>query len=286
MKRAFILGDEWIYYKLYCGKRISDVVLVNTIKPLVEKLINQNLISKWFFIRYKDPDTHLRVRFLCTNIDQLGTIINLFNKAISSYVENDLIWKIQTDTYFREIERYGKDTIEEAESFFNIDSTLCVNALEVIEDDILLFAFTLRSINIVFDAFDYSINDRLFLTKRNLEAFKFEFNSNKTLSKQLNKKYNNLKTEIIEFLEMEHHFEYQVLIDLLNTQKLQLNKIKTNILEKNTQNKINIDDLISSYIHMMVNRIFRDKQRLHELVCYDNLYRFYNFKLVKSNASL
>ena len=35
---------------------------------------------------------------------------------------------------------------------------------------------------------------------------------------------------------------------------------------------------------MMVNRLFRDKQRLHELVCYDNLYRYSNFELAKNNS--
>ena len=46
MKRTFILGDEWLYYKLYCGKRTADTVFVDCIKPLTEKLLNDNLIDQ------------------------------------------------------------------------------------------------------------------------------------------------------------------------------------------------------------------------------------------------
>ncbi len=58
-KRSFIPGSEWIYYKIYCGVKTADKILTETIKPLVEQLKMLNLIEKWFFIRYSDPDTHI-----------------------------------------------------------------------------------------------------------------------------------------------------------------------------------------------------------------------------------
>ena len=284
IKRTFILGDEWLYYKLYCGKRTADMVLVDCIKPLTERLLEKKLIDQWFFIRYTDPNPHLRIRFHCNDINKLGIIIDDINKAVSNYVENDLIWKVQTDTYNREIERYGENTIEEAESLFFHDSKLCIKALEFIEDDTLLFMFALRSIHTIFEVFDFTIEDKLLFVKENLEAFKTEFNSNKSLSKQLYKKYNGFKKELIEFMEMQSHNEYQPLINLLNTNKEQLEIVKKTILKKELQQNIDLNNLLSSYIHMMVNRLFRDKQRLHELVCYDNLYRYYNFELAKNNS--
>ena len=284
MKRTFILGDKWLYYKLYCGKRTADMILVDCIKPLTEKLLNENLIGQWFFIRYSDPNPHLRIRFHCSDINKLGIIIDSIHKAISYYMETDLIWKVQTDTYNREIERYGENTIEEAEHFFYIDSDLCIKALELIEEDTLLFLFALRSIHTVFEVFDFTIEDKLLFVKENLEAFKTEFNSNKSLSKQLYKKHNGLKKEIIQFMEIQNHIEYQPLINLLNTNKEQLEIVKKTILKKELQQNIDLNNLLSSYIHMMLNRLFRDKQRLHELVCYDNLYRYYNFELAKNKS--
>ena len=283
MKRSFTLGDEWLYYKLYCGKRTAELILVDCIKPLTESLLADGLVDQWFFIRYADPNPHIRIRFHCSQISKLGIIIDRIHKAIATYVENDLIWKVQTDTYNREIERYGENSIEETEYVFYRDSEICLSALQLIEEDTLLFIFAIRSIDTILEVFDFSISDKINFTKNNLEAFKIEFNADKKLSKQLYKKHNGLKKELIEFLEMQSHPEYQPLIDLLNIKKSQLELIKKMILNKKLQHTVNLEDLLSSYIHMTVNRFFRDQQRLHELVCYDNLYRFYNFKLAKNS---
>lgn len=283
MKRSFILGDEWLYYKLYCGKRTAELILVDCIKPLTESLLAEGLVDQWFFIRYADPNPHIRIRFHCNQISKLGIIIDCIHKAISPYVENDLIWKVQTDTYNREIERYGVNSIEQAEYFFYGDSEICVSALQLIEEDTLLFIFALRSIDTILEVFDFSISDKINFTKNNLEAFKIEFNEGKKLRKQLYKKHNGLKTELIEFMEMQSHPEYQPLIDLLNIKKSQLELIKKSIFKKDLQHKFNLKNLLSSCIHMSVNRFFRDQQRLHELLCYDNLHRFYNFKLAKNS---
>ena len=44
---------------------------------------------------------------------------------------------------------------------------------------------------------------------------------------------------------------------------------------KDKELEMPIDDLMRSLIHMLMNRIFRDRNRLHEMVLYDFLYRSY-----------
>ena len=39
--------------------------------------------------------------------------------------------------------------------------------------------------------------------------------------------------------------------------------------------ELSLDDLMSSYIHMLLNRLFRNNQRTHELVVYDFMWRWY-----------
>ena len=183
MQRKFILGDEWLYYKLYCGKRTADSVLVEVIKPLTKRLLANNSITKWFFIRFADPDPHIRLRFHCEDVSKIGEVIEEVKKAVQYYVDNDIIWKIQADTYQREIERYGIDTMLFSEALFFIDSKVCLDALNLIEDDNLLFMFALRSIDDILSVFNFTLNDKLSYAKINLNAFKSEFNSNKTLNK-------------------------------------------------------------------------------------------------------
>ena len=68
VKRSFIIGSEWVYYKIYTGPKTADSILVDFIKPIVDQLLKDGIIKMWFFIRYADPEFHLRVRFQITNL--------------------------------------------------------------------------------------------------------------------------------------------------------------------------------------------------------------------------
>lgn len=284
MQSKFILGGEWIYYKLYCGKKTADTILVEIIKPLAEKLLKENTIDKWFFIRYSDPNNHLRIRFHCKDQSKIGMVIDAFNQAVAYYVNNDFIWKLETATYQREIGRYGKNTITETESLFFYDSIASVNALNLIEDDELLFLFVLKSIDAFLIIFEYDLKAKISFTKQNANYFKKEFNGDKYLSKQLNVKYQKLRKKIEAFMVLKESEEYDSLLEILRAKNKNLESIKNQILRLNRNNtlEVSLDNLLSSYIHMTVNRQFRDKQRLFELVCYDFLFRYYNSILAKS----
>ncbi|MFK7749084.1 MAG: lantibiotic dehydratase C-terminal domain-containing protein, partial [Kordia sp.] len=42
-----------------------------------------------------------------------------------------------------------------------------------------------------------------------------------------------------------------------------------------------INDLMGSYMHMLMNRLFKSKNRIHEMVCYDFLYRYYKSMIAR-----
>ena len=283
MKRSFILGDEWLYYKLYCGKRTADHILVDVIKPLTESLVADGFVDQWFFIRYKDPKPHIRIRFHCNQISKLGIIIDTIHKSIATYVENDLIWKVETDTYNREIERYGKHTMIGSEDLFFYDSITSINAISLVEDEELLFLFILKSIDALLSVFEYDLNAKVRFSKVNLTFFRKEFKADKNLSKQLNIKYQKLRPKVEWFMALKESSDYDALLKLITTKNRKIETIKTPILDlyKNNKLEVSLVHLLSSYIHMMVNRQFRDKQRLFEFVCYDCLFRYYNSLFVK-----
>lgn len=39
LKRTFFIGDEWLYYKVYCGVKTADIILAEVVKPLTEEFI-------------------------------------------------------------------------------------------------------------------------------------------------------------------------------------------------------------------------------------------------------
>lgn len=59
--RTFIPGSQWVYIKLYTGEKTADDLLIQVIAPVIKKVQKAQHIKKWFFIRYSDPDFHLRI---------------------------------------------------------------------------------------------------------------------------------------------------------------------------------------------------------------------------------
>jgi len=135
IKHNFYPGDEWLYYKIYCGENTTDKILIETIQPLVSFLFKNKFIEKWFFIRYSDPEPHLRIRFLVTDPLHLSIVIRQMNMRLKRYTESKEIWNLQIDTYQREVKRYGTNTIEVAESFFYKDSEFILHLLDNTTND-------------------------------------------------------------------------------------------------------------------------------------------------------
>ncbi len=277
VKRTFIPGDQWLYYKLYCGARTADSILAEIIRPLMAHLLQENYISHWFFIRYNDPEFHLRIRVYLKDTSHVGKVVLEMNTALQYHVENEMIYKVQTATYQREIERYGATTIELSETLFYHESTMLLEAIANIIDEKLYFLFILKAIDHLLTDFGYDIKEKLQLVSGNGAGFKKEFQAGKQLNRQLDKKYRNLKTELSAFLSTSATVEYALLETLLKDKSSKTSPIiKTIIAHKeNKLLEVAWERLISSYIHMLVNRAFRSRQRFYELVCYDFLKRYY-----------
>ncbi|MBA4056593.1 MAG: hypothetical protein C0490_17900, partial [Marivirga sp.] len=63
VRRNFALGSEWLYYKIYCSTTAADQILREFVRPLSSGLVKDEVIDRWFYIRYNDPDSHIRLRF-------------------------------------------------------------------------------------------------------------------------------------------------------------------------------------------------------------------------------
>ena len=61
-ERILIPGqDDWFYFKLYgYSKRKNE--LIAYLYDKLENLITSHKVKQYFFIRYSDPEQHLRVR--------------------------------------------------------------------------------------------------------------------------------------------------------------------------------------------------------------------------------
>lgn len=76
--RIFIPGSEWLYFKIYTGTKTGDDILKNEVYDFVHDLRRKNIIDQWFFVRYNDPDFHLRLRLHINNTCNLNYVFELF----------------------------------------------------------------------------------------------------------------------------------------------------------------------------------------------------------------
>jgi thiopeptide-type bacteriocin biosynthesis protein len=280
--RNFTLGSEWLFYKIYVGPKTGDALLTQAVKPLVYKLVNDSLVEKWFFIRYTDPNFHIRLRLRLMNKEYLGKVIDEMYKCLQPWIKNEFVWNIQLDTYQRELERYGYNSINISESIFYYDSVAIVNFLDLIEGDEgeeLRWLFGLRYIDNLLDSFDLKLEKKKELMEELKTAFGKEFGMVRFLKKQLDDKYRNEIKKIRHFMVFTKNSDpmYGPILEILQDSKELISPFVNELLELKERGglKVGFNNLISSYIHMSMNRLFKSKNRLNEMVLYDFLYRYY-----------
>lgn len=278
MKRDFCIGSEWLYYKIYTGVTTADHILLEKLYPIILELNEKKLILKWFFIRYKDTDDHLRIRFLLSKPNSLTEVIAKIYPILNILLEQNTVWKIQTDTYQKEIERYGEKTIEESETLFWQDSEMIVQYIFLksnFEKAEIQLLFSFLAIDQFLNSFSQSNIDKLLLMDDLQLSFKKEFDADKVLKKEMDKQYRDLFPAIEGFLSGLSADKYSEIFKLIQDKQIQNLKIVPLIKEKL---QIPLSSFLSSNIHMMINRQYTSKQRNYELIIYDHLYRYYKQK--------
>lgn len=276
--RNFTPGGEWLYLKIYSGPMTLEQILINELYPLITQSLLSKTIDSFFFIRYTDSDYHIRLRFHSESPEKLMGLLLLLHPILDKYKKQFVISSIVVDTYCREIERYGEKHIVDVERLFFQDSILicsCLSHPKLQEQDRWLVSCVF--IDNFFNQCGFSLSDKIKFCERSSHSYNLEFfGSNVSFGdKQWSKKYRNKRPEIQRALEGTFFDED---IDLLLNEFGNGTKNFTDSLcpisfEEDFQ-------LLSSVIHMHVNRMFRTRQRLNECAIYNLLYRYYKSKKI------
>jgi thiopeptide-type bacteriocin biosynthesis protein len=283
VQRSFSPGTEWLYYKIYCSTYLADALLSTLILPISKHWEEKGYIDHWFFIRYTDPDHHLRLRFHVLDIKYMELLINDLKQSLAQYTSQDLIWKTQIDTYERELERYSPQAYPFIEQCFNIDSEYCINTLihqeEYEKMQLPLFWISLKNIDDIFNLCSFTTAQKYAAASRSALAFQKEFNIG-----------DNEKDIILTYYH-QHNKQIKLLIENLAglpnmdtfinnrqiNQQLQspvFDKIKTALPSINTNEQI-----ATSLIHMHYNRLYSTEQRRFEMIGYMLITRYYKVAL-------
>lgn len=276
--RRFVTGSEWLYVKIYCGTSSAEKILKTVIKPLTHELVQDGIVDKWFFLRYADPEHHIRIRFHhASDKGFWKTVLERLYAAMQPDLDNGLAYKIQTDTYEREIERYGAATMELSEEIFYYDSEAVLDSIDLLEGEEgehYRWLLAARGIDMLLQDAGYTLTSKAALLKRMQQSFFQEFGGDKALQNQLNDKHREYMRQLAGFLDpqqdSENGIEEATAIFTLRSMRV------TKALQAAG---LPVDEQLSSYIHMFLNRMLLSNQRKHELVIYHCLSRYYESQI-------
>ena len=286
IKRRFSPGSEWLSLKIYSGNSSVDSILAEELLPLIES--SEAFYNKWFFIRYGDPDWHLRLRFQGEPSVLYGQLLPQLNKLLEPKIENGEIHKIELFTYEREVERYGgPESMNIVESLFSADSTLIAKVSQQVSEfgEDIRWRVALLMTDILLDLFDYKDKEKLNLISQLRSGFGSEFNETSVLRKQLGNRYREvesvLKSDFIQLYsknENEQTESQKIIFALIAMWREQAEPYVQAICKMYQDgNNVNCskDTLLSSLLHMHNNRMFKAYGRELELVMHDFLRRVY-----------
>ncbi|ARS35708.1 lantibiotic dehydratase [Pontibacter actiniarum] len=270
-QRSFFPGSVWLYMKIYCGAHVSDRILAETVKRGVDKLVAAGDISQYFFVRYADPHYHVRLRLhLQEREGSFTRALDCLTTALATFTRQRLVWKVQLDTYVREVERYSAALMVLSERIFYHDSALFLAANEQVvldeeEDSRLLFA--LQNVAAWLDTFQLDLGEKLTFVQAVAASLGAEFHQE--LRVELDQKYRSLRKKLLQQ-------ESSTILGRLLA--LRRDRVVNEIKAANFKDEKALQGNLSSYIHMSMNRWFKSDQRLQEYVVYYFLQKFYTEK--------
>ncbi|WP_440054565.1 lantibiotic dehydratase [Pseudoalteromonas sp. T1lg65] len=285
LKRRFSAGSEWLSLKIYSGNTIVEQLLYEKLLPFIAE--HQSLYEKWFFIRYGDPDWHLRLRFYGDPLVLCGTLLPALHGLLDPMVESGSLHKVELMTYEREVERYGGPaSMALVESLFMYDSQLIANSCQLVEEygEEVRWRVAVAYTDRLLSAFAYDANDKLTLISSLREGFGKEFNESSALRKQLGNRFRDYQTQLEDdFVKLDRqqlescNESQQAILALLETWQQQAAPVVSEILKLDEVGKLNCskNSLLGSLLHMHNNRIFKAYGREQEFVIHDMVRRKY-----------
>jgi len=289
-RRSFHAGSEWLYTKLYTGTSSADLVLREIVGPVMKHAAHEGLCDRWFFVRYADPDWHLRLRFHGDPRALTERLLPLLQSATASAIEQGLLWKVVYDRYERELERYGGSTgILIHEKISHIDSQAVLEIMDLIAGNGAADArwkLTFRGMDMLLDDLGFDVTTKLEVLQRCRAGFGLEFGADFSgLKVKLGQKYRSERKSLEQLLDRSRDDKSSLSqgLSILRQRSEKLVPLGLELRELLDSNRLSIPftELAPSYLHMHANRMLRSAARAQELVLYDFLLRACRSKMAR-----
>lgn len=274
--------QDVLYIKLYIkpGSKV-DKIVADKLLILFSQFRSVDPEGQAFFIRYIDPDYHLRLRFFSDRQNYAG-IFEMVTTIFKDEIDSLLINKIQLDTYEREIERYGGlEGTKLSEKIFSHDSICALQVLSWAQhnsrtDELWLFAFI--GVHCLFDDFKVDEVARGLVLTEMRDFYFANISDPKETKKDISNFYRRNQKVMLDCLTLNNskcdfHQFY-----------LERSQKNSTLIEELNQKNIKYD--VRNYIHMFLNRLFDYNQNFREAVIYDLLLQSYKSLKYKNESAI
>ena len=279
--RLLLPGSDWLFLKIYGGYASLDDLLLDKVAPLLSSLSSHGTVARWFFVRYSDPDPHLRLRIQMVNRAESAGIFH----SLQSLLTDERFWKVQLDTYRREIERYGgAEGMSISEDVFCADSDAVLEILQALDGEDVLdkrWRIALLGVDTLLVDSGCDLTDKLRLMKKQSDLFIAEFNLSSEAKHAFGERFRGERAQLHSILHrgsVDKSGCYRIAYEAFAKRSERIRKPLASLrnLEKHGALACDYFEIIGSYVHMHLNRIIRSAPRAHELVLYHLLHRLYD----------
>lgn len=273
-------GSDWLYYRLYGGAGALDRALAHVLAPLADRLCRSGAAERWFFIRYGDPDWHLRLRFQGPPARLAGEVLPAMAPALEGLVADQAVVCVELGTYERELERYGGPVgMALCEQWFAQDSRRVARLLPAVLEAGGELRWQLAAACLLGDLQDLGLDAAraLSLLEDVSSAFKAEFEMRGARLATLGRKYRDHAALLHRLCDGELPKEAgHEVREILQADRSLRRGIAARLHAAGRGTGTlwdTVDGLLPSLLHMSCNRWFADNGRAHEMVLYELLRR-------------
>jgi thiopeptide-type bacteriocin biosynthesis protein len=276
---------------LYGGHASLDKLLTRDLSPFIHATLGSGVVARWFFLRFSDPDQHLRIRFQGRPDRLSQELLPLLICVLNPLLAASKIWKIQFDTYEREIERYGgTEGILSAEEIFFYDSQAVLAILEQLDRESnpnLRWQIALLGCDMLLSDLGFSLKDKRSMMEGLRNKYGVEFRASGDRRRLLADSF-RAKRALFDALLCVPHTQDPALALARRTFQMRSDRTGAAIhdlqrLAESGRLLTDVSEIAASMIHMHVNRLMQSSPRQHECVLYDFLYRIYDGRLARTH---
>lgn len=286
--RRFPPGSEWLYLKIYTGTGGVDALL-RALAPVIERALASGAARRWFFIRFGDPDWHLRLRFEGEPARLLGDVLPAVHAAIAPLADEGGLWRVQLDTYEREVERYGgPEGVVLAERLFQVDSEAALAIVRLLDGDEgadARWRLALCGVDALLGDLGLDLAARHAAMTRTRDVFGREFGLAVRLARQLGDRFRRERASLEALLDPARGAASPLApgLAILAERSRRLAPVVADLAAAAAGRlTVPVAHLATSYVHMHCNRLLRAAARAQELVIYDLLTRVYASRIART----